>query len=442
VNKRSSLCKTFLTLACLTMFPAVSSAAETTSPTTRPLVRAFPGAVGYGATASGGRGGDVYHVTNLDDAGPGSFRDAVSKPNRTVVFEVSGKIHLKSIVDSASNLTIAGQTAPGDGIEIRDYEVSFSHESNIIVRHLRFRQGMTPSQQKKYTIGMAECSDVILDHCSIQWGRWDCIGMSKSKRITLQDCIIGQAIDPQRFGALVESDDVTFARNLWIHNQSRNPKAKGRIQYVNNVIYNWGNLGLAGGHSGAPHYLDAVNNYFLAGPNSSDRFTGDYTATDHVYQSGNVADLDKDGAPSARPATDADFADRKGAPTIVPQPTSSPLPFAYETLTADQALQHVLSNAGAYPERRDALDQKLIDEVKSFGKLGKIVRDPKELGIDSENKPATASNDADRDGMRNDWETANGLDPTNPQDGNADSDGDSYTNLEEYLNGTNPHAGD
>ena len=427
--------RVILILAC---FAAMAEA----QPTTKPAIRAFPGAVGYGAAATGGRGGEVYCVTNLNDAGRGSFRDAVSKPNRTIVFAVSGKIRLKSIVDGSSNLTIAGQTAPGDGVEIRDYEVSFSHESNVIVRHVRFRQGLTPSQQKKYTIGLTESADVIFDHCSIQWGRWDCIGMSKSNRITVQDCIIGQSVDPQRFGALVESDDVTFARNLWIHNQSRNPKAKGRIQYVNNVVYNWGVNGLAGGHSAAPHYLDVVNNYFIAGPNSNERFTGDYTETDNVYQIGNVADLDKDGKLNGRAVVDADFADTKGAPTVVKQPTGSPLPFAGETLTAAAALDHVLADAGALPKRRDALDQKLIDDVRSYGKLGKIVHDPKELAIDSDPKPAAAAADTDGDGMPDAWETAQHLNPNDPADRNADSDGDGYTNLEEYLNGTSCRQAD
>lgn len=424
-----------LLIACF----AASAGAQ---PTTMPVKRAFPGAIGYGAAATGGRGGEVYHVTNLNDSGRGSFRDAVSKPSRTVVFDVSGKIHLKSIIDAAGSLTIAGQTAPGDGVEIRDYEVSFSHESNVIVRHLRFRQGLTPSQQKKYTIGLTESSDVIFDHCSIQWGRWDCIGMSKSNRITVQDCIIGQSVDPQRFGALVESDEVTFARNLWIHNQSRNPKAKGKIQYINNVVYNWGVAGLAGGHSAADHYLDAINNYFIAGPDSNTRFTGEYTETDHVHQSGNVVDLDKDGKLNGRPVVDADFTDSRGAPTIVKQPIGAAPPFAGEMLTAEAALNHVLADVGALPKRRDALDQRLIDEVRSYGKLGKIVHDPKELGIDTDPKPAAVAVDTDGDGMPDTWEAAQGLNANNATDRNADPDGDGYTNLEEYLNGTNCQQAD
>jgi hypothetical protein len=264
--------------------------------------------------------------------------------------------------------------------------------------------------------------------------------MSDSKRVTIQDCIVGPGVDPQRFGALVESDDVTFVRNLWISNQSRNPKAKGRILYVNNVVYNWGVAGLAGGHSAARHDLDAINNYFIAGPSSNSRFTGEYTETDHVYQSGNVADRDKDGVLNGKPVVAADFADSHGAPTMEDKPTGSPLPFAYEPLTAEAALKHVLDSAGARPDQRDAIDQQLIEDVRSYGKAGKIIHDPKELEIDTNPKPADAPADSDRDGMPDAWEIKNRLDPHNPDDRNLDPDHDGYTNLEEYLNGTNPHA--
>src|SRR3954463_505276 len=150
---------------------------------------AFPGAEGFGASATGGRGGEIYHVTNLNDAGPGSFRDGVSKGPRTVVFDVGGYIPLKSIVSVASDITIAGQSAPGDGIAIRDYEVSFSKSHNVIVRYIRFRQGLTPRQEKKYAVGLTEGNTIIFDHVSIQWGRWDCIGLSKSRDVTFQHCI-------------------------------------------------------------------------------------------------------------------------------------------------------------------------------------------------------------------------------------------------------------
>ena len=143
-----------------------------------------------------------------------------------MVFDVGGYIQLKSILSVASDITLAGQTAPGEGIATRDYEVSFSKSHNVIVRYLRFRQGPTPRQEKKYAVGLTEGSRMIFDHVSIEWGRWDCIGLSKSSDITFQNCIIGPGIGPQRFGCLCESDHVTFSHNLWISNQSRSPNRR------------------------------------------------------------------------------------------------------------------------------------------------------------------------------------------------------------------------
>ena len=118
-----------------------------------------------------------------------------------------------------------GQSAQGEGIGIRNYEVSFSKSHNVIVRYLRFRMGLTPKMEKKYAVGLTEGSNMIFDHVSIQYGRWDCIGLSKSRDVTFQNCIIGPGIDPQRFGCLCESENVTFSHNLWISYQSRNPKS-------------------------------------------------------------------------------------------------------------------------------------------------------------------------------------------------------------------------
>jgi hypothetical protein len=138
--------------------------------------------------------------------------------------------------------------------------------------------------------------DIIFDHVSISWGRWDNLHIKESKNITLQYCLIGEAIDPQRFGALLENPtNITVHHCLWINNQSRNPKAKANIEFVNNIIYNWGTNGFVGGHSAADHYQDIINNYFIAGPNSSKSFISQFSKTDHVYQRGNMVDLDKNG---------------------------------------------------------------------------------------------------------------------------------------------------
>ncbi|MBV9658811.1 MAG: hypothetical protein JO295_11935, partial [Verrucomicrobia bacterium] len=190
--------------------------------TNKPL--AFAGAEGFGQFASGGNNGELFHVTTLDDSAPGSFRNAVSKPGRLVVFDVSGIIRLKSNVAVSSDITLAGQTAPGDGIMLYGRSVSFSGQSNIIVRYLRFRQGVE-GDKGKCSVNLSSGSNMIFDHCSIEWGRWDCLGLTVgSHDITFQHCLIGEGVDPQRFGSLSDSvENITYSHNLWINNKSRNP---------------------------------------------------------------------------------------------------------------------------------------------------------------------------------------------------------------------------
>jgi len=340
---------------------------------------AFPGAEGFGRFATGGAGGETVHVTMLDDSGPGSFREAVSKSHRIVVFETNGVIRLKSNVAVSSDVSILGQTAPGDGITLYGRSSSFSGQSNVIVRYIRFRQGIA-GDRGKCSVGLTKGANMIFDHCSIQWGRWDCLGVTQgSHDITFQNCIIGEGVDPQRFGSLTDSvTNITYTHNLWINNQSRNPKAKGRIQYVNNVVYNWGVCGLVGGHSGADHFQDVVGNYFIAGPNSGRHAVGECAATDHIFQKNNLTDLDKDGKLNGRELLSADFGSGEGAPTFVTEPSNGSLAGLKIQSPAD-ALAIVLAQAGC-SQKRDAHDQRLIDAVKSFGKSGKIIHDEKEVG--------------------------------------------------------------
>jgi pectate lyase len=340
---------------------------------------AFSGAEGFGQFASGGRGGEVYHVTNLDDSGPGSFRDAVSQPNRLVVFDVGGIIRLKSNVAVSSRLTLAGQTAPGDGVLLYGRSVSFSGQNNIIVRYLRFREGIT-GDRGKCSVNLSGGSDMIFDHCSIEWGRWDCLGLTRgSHDITFQNCIIGEGVDPQRFGSLSDSvTNITYSHNLWINNQSRNPKAKGRIQYINNVVYNWGVCGLVGGHSATDHFLDAIGNYFIAGPDSSPHFAGEFKATDHVFQKDNFADVNRDGKLNGRAVVAEDFGRGESAPTFVTNLTVAPLTNV-TVESAPAAFSNVVAHAGC-SLRRDSVDARLIDAVQSFGTRGKIIHDEAEAG--------------------------------------------------------------
>ena len=359
------------------LFISLSAPADS-NPTTTPTA-AFPGAEGFGRFATGGGGGETVRVTTLADSGPGSFREAVSQSHRIVVFETNGIIRLRSNVAVSSDVSLLGQTAPGEGITLYGRSVSFSGQSNVIVRYLRFREGIA-GDRGKCSVGLTQGANMIFDHCSIEWGRWDCLGLTQgSHDITFQNCIIGEGVDPQRFGSLSDSvTNITYSHNLWINNQSRNPKAKGRIQYVNNVVYNWGVCGLVGGHSAGDHFLDAVGNYFIAGPNSSRHAVGEFKATDHVFQQGNLVDLDKDGTLNGRELATADFGAGENAPTLENKLTVAPLTNV-TVEAADAALTNVLAHAGC-SQHRDAVDERLVAAVKSFGTRGKIIHDEAEVG--------------------------------------------------------------
>jgi Bacterial TSP3 repeat len=400
---------------------------------------AFPGAEGFAGETTGGRGGEVYHVSNLNDSGPGSLREGVermAKP-RTIVFDVGGYIALKSILRVGSNLTLAGQTAPGQGIGLRGSEVSLSGSHNIVIRFVRVRQGLAEKQDKKSAINMTGASDILLDHLSIQWGRWDTIDMNECTNVTVQNCIIGPGIAPQRFGCLCQSENVSFIRNLWISNQSRNPKAKGRVQYVNNVVYNWGVTGYVGGHSAADHDADLINNYFIKGPSSNDSFAGQFKDTDHIFQSGNFADLNRDGELNGRLLTAKDFNFGKdNSPTLVQSAGAMPRILVVAD-SATVAYQKIVASAGA-SLHRDSVDRRLIEDLTSLGKRGQTVHDPVELGGFGEIAGGPAPLDTDGDGMPDAWEATHGSNPKLPDGNTLAASG--YTRLEDYLNSlATPH---
>lgn len=390
---------------------------------------AFPGADGFGRFAKGGRGCLTYHVTNLNDSGPGSLRDAVSQPKRTVVFDVNGVIKLQSRLWVASYITVAGQTAPGDGIVVYGNGISCTGSNDIIMRYIRFR-GSVNMGKGVCTLSADNAKDVIFDHLSIEWGRWDNLHIKESNNVTLQYCLIGEGINPQMFGALLENPtNLTIHHCLWVDNQSRNPKAKAAIEIINNIIYNWGSNGLVGGHSGADHFQDIINNYFIAGPNSSKAFIGMFSATDHVYQSGNLVDMNKDEKLNGIEATVEDFT--KTTATLVDKPQYSSM-----SLTAIEkpeiAYKTVLSEAGA-SLHRDEIDMRLVDYVKSLGKKGQIIKSETEVGGQPEIKSVKAPKDTDNDGIPDNWEQKNHLNANDVSDANAINQS-GYSNLEVYLN--------
>ncbi|TKC61424.1 hypothetical protein FBD94_12895 [Pedobacter hiemivivus] len=410
--------RTFLVLIFSIFFTFVTNAQQL----------AFPGAEGFGRFATGGRGGTVYRVTNLQDSGKGSFRDAVSQPGRTVVFDVSGVIKIGGKISVAPRITIAGQTAPGEGITIYGNGVSF--KDSTIVRYIRFRGSINMSKGS-CTVVADDLNDIIFDHVSIEWGRWDNLHIKKSKNVTLQYCMIAESIDPQRFGALLEvPENVTIHHSLFAGNQSRNPKAKASIEFINNVIYNWGKSGFVGGHSSAHHYQDIVGNYFIAGPSSTNEFLSMFSATDHVYHKDNYADLDKDGKLNGRLITDEDFIEETA--TLLKEPTLL-LKSNVKISTAAEACNVVMAEAGS-SLKRDAVDNRIIGYFKSMGKTGQIFKTEADAGgQDLPKELRVIVKDTDQDGIPDDWEKKNKLDHRNAADATK-INGTGYTNLELYIN--------
>jgi len=385
---------------------------------------AFPGAEGFGRFATGGRTGTVYHVINLNDKGEGSFRDAVSKPNRTVVFDVSGVIKIGDKIACEPKLTIAGQTAPGQGIVVYGNEVSFKDSS--IVRYMRFR-GSIEMSKGTCTVVADDCKDVILDHVSVEWGRWDNFHIKGTTNITLQYCMIGEPIDPQRFGALFEDPhNVTVHHCLWIDNQSRNPKAKAGIEYINNVIYNFGSNGFVGGHSAAEHVQDVIGNYIIAGPSSANNFIGEFAATDHVFNQDNYVDMNKDGVLNGRLITDSEFAAEKA--TVQKQRSFNN---GVKTDKAADAFTKVLNGAGA-SLHRDAVDTRIIGYLKSLGKEGVIYKSEADAGGQAALPAAKGAVDKDGNGIADAWEAAHPI--AKGEFGTNKLNKDGYTRLEVYLN--------
>ena len=399
---------------------------------------AFPGAEGFGAMVTGGRKGQVYHVTTLADSGTGSLRDAVSQGNRIVVFDISGVIKPTDvIVVAGDNITLAGQSAPGDGITIYGRETSFSSRSNIIVRYLRFRQGMTDSSgSAKKTVNITDGQNMIFDHVSMQWGRWDNFGITgTSSTVTLQNSIIGEGVPPQNFGSIIDGEqDITIAHNLWIDNEERNPKFKANGECINNVVYDWGTGGgIIGGHSGTDWYEDYIGNYLIAGPAAVDKFFTFYTNTDHAYQTGNMVDVNKDGQLNGRAVVEADF-QGTSPPTFETAAHSKP-PVPVTVLSAEDAYARVVAQAGTC-QHRDAVELRLIGQLTSLGTKGAIIADESDVGGQPAMTQVTrpAGFDTDGDGMPDTWETAHGLNPNSASDGTGDYTGDGYTNVEKYLN--------
>ncbi|BAV08943.1 Por secretion system C-terminal sorting domain-containing protein [Filimonas lacunae] len=391
---------------------------------------AFPTAEGFGRYASGGRGGTVYHVTNLNDAGTGSLRDAVSQSNRTVVFDVGGVINVASRIVVSSGVTIAGQTAPGGGITIYGDGVACNAGNNII-RYIRIRMGKNGTSGKD-ALSIASGQNFIFDHVSISWGRDGTLDVNGSgiDNLTFQDCIVSQGINNSNHstGGLLQSGKWSMIRSLYIDNKTRNPKARGTHEFINSVLYNWAEHGYIMGDTEGLSECNLIGNYFIYGPSSNgNSHITNTTPTFNVYASDNWVDADKDGVLDGTLLTDYKTATVKSTPYSYPGVSN--------LMSAQAALNYIIANVGA-SITRDAVDNLLISQLTSYGTSGQIINTeddngiPGNVGTVANGTPAA---DADQDGMPNAWETANGLNPNDAADRNNIGAG-GYTMLEIYIN--------
>lgn len=397
-------------------------------------IPAFPGAEGFGKYTTGGRGGTVYYVSNLNDEGPGSFRDAVSQSNRIVVFEVGGVINISSRIVISKNITIAGQTAPGDGITIYGNGIALTSSSgNDIIRYIRIRMGVNGDSEKD-AIGISGGQNYIFDHVSVSWGRDGTVDINGTgiDNITLQDCIIAQGLHSHSTGGLMQSGKASVIRTLYIDNHTRNPKGRGIQEYINNVVYNWRVAGYILGDTEGLSEANIIGNYFISGPSTSSGPFNRATTAFHAYISENWYDSTRNGL------LDGANADSSVYGPVTFMGTSYAYHGVDTILTPLEAYNHIVENAGASAPR-DAVDSFLIDQLKSLGTKGTIISNETENGIINNVgilKIGKAPLDTDRDGMPDEWEFMYGLNLTDKSDQNLDTDNDGYTNIEEYLNGT------
>lgn len=458
-------------------------------------IPAFPGAEGGGAYSFGGRGGKVIVVTSLEDSGPGTLREACEQGGaRTIVFNVAGIIRLKTpLIIRAPYLTIAGQTAPGDGVCVAG-ESMWVNTHDVVVRHMRFRRGETNVGRRDDSFGGNPVGNIIIDHCSTSWGLDENISFyrhmfdpqdgSKEKKlptvnVTIQNTISSQALDTYNhaFGSTLGGENCTFMRNLWANNAGRNPSIgwNGVFNFVNNVIYNWVHRSVDGGDYTALYNM--INNYYKPGPLTpktspvghrilkpeAGRSKLGYYVFGRVYANGNIMEgfpeITKDNWAGGiqvqeQPNTDGYTENMR---VDKPFPIENPFPI----MSAKDAYNFVMDNAGATFPKRDIVDQRIIEQVKT-GKVyytegldpnsfyqfehRRLPADSYKQGIITDIKQVggypeyngVAYKDSDNDGMPDAWEIKYGLNPKDASDAVKDMNGDGYTNIEKYINGIDP----
>ena len=459
-------------------------------------IPAFPGAEGGGMYTVGGRGGKVFVVTSLADSGTGTLREACDAGGaRVVVFNVAGIIKLDRPINiNAPYITIAGQTAPGDGICIAG-ESFLINTHDVIIRHMRFRRGDTWVGRRDDAIGGNPVGNIMIDHVSASWGLdenmtlyrhmfCDSPGNPKAPthkystiNITIQNSIFSEALDTYNhsFGSTLGGQNCLFARNLWANNIGRNPSVgmNGTFNFANNVVYNWMLRTMDGGDFSSKYQL--INNYYKPGPvTPTDEPVGyRFIRPDSRYQLGGTKIYGKvwvegnimEGYPKVTKDNwkGVQIEKMKDAGEFLPQIRSDkrfPMPY-FKLMGTKEAYDYVLENAGANLPKRDPVDKRIVKQTRTnkidlndyveidslyqfeHRRLGPdsykmgIITDIRQVGGYPEYK-GEPRQDTDMDGMPDVWEKKYGLNPKDASDANGDLNGDGYTNIEKYINGIDP----
>jgi len=457
-------------------------------------IPSFPGAEGGGGFSFGGRGGKVITVTSLEDRGPGTLREACETGGaRIIVFNVAGIIQLKTpIIVYAPYITLAGQTAPGDGVCIAG-ESFWVNTHDVVIRHVRFRRGATDVTRRDDSFGGNPVGNIMIDHCSTSWGLDENISFYRhmfnpgdgtkdlklpTVNVTIQNTISAQALDTYNhsFGSTLGGENCSFMRNLWANNAGRNPSIgwNGIFNFVNNVVYNWANRSVDGGDYTALYNI--INNYYKPGPLTpkdapighrilkpeSGRSKLGYLVFGRIYANGNIMEgNDEVTKNNWNGGVQVEDMENTGQYTdTIKWIEPFPMP-AFPILSAKEAYNFVTENVGANIPRRDLVDEHILNQVKTgevFYKEGldsveyyqfkyrRLKKDSYKYGIITDISQVggypeyngTPYVDTDKDGMPDAWERKYHLNPNDPADAVKDCNGDGYTNIEKYINAINP----
>ena len=437
--------------------PVVTAASAYEAPDGLPV---FPGAEGFGTRTRAGRGGKVFAITSLADSGPGTLRAALQDGSpKTIVFRVGGLIELKSHLFVAHPfVTIAGQTAPGDGIVLKDFGIVIT-TNDVLIQSIRVRPGNKGAARPDHNDGISVLGpngsskgayNVVLDHVSTSWCEDETITTwFGAHDVTVSWSILSEGLNRSRHpkkthstGMLVGngSDRVSIHHNLLAHNDFRNPLliAGGMHEVVNNVVYDWGSL-VTEIVDNAQMSVNVIGNWYRPGPSSKTPYEilinpSGRNLVPKIFVSGN-AKFGETAAPSDEWARvhygwhSASAPDKYRASGRFPTAIVS-------SSEAKDALTLVLAGAGAIAPRRDAVDQRIVADVRNG--TGSIIDSPDQVGGYPTFDRGVPPVDSDGDGIPDDWERRAGLNPSNPADGNAVRDGDGYTNLEHYLHSLMP----